>query len=210
MAKLLKEMGVKALFPTITALSEAGADETFAEWVKQPENAQALMDWYWSRTELDITTANDAQDLVRVPDLPTLRLIEIVEKHLALTHLDVAFIQQDFLRDERGKTYEAKVWMPHGAVRPMPHVRDMFAKSGFEGNTAAFMIWLMKHKRIGTFATIPEHSRLFRDGGVLSAPEAFRNQDNRILSLSKAVYAEWKSGVTYVGFREVKTPWVNP
>lgn len=203
MAKLLNEMGVKALFPTIAALAKAGADQDFAEWAEQPENAKALMDWYKSRLGEEIARAEEVRELVHVPDLPTLKFVQLVEYELKLTHLDPLFLKQEFIRDERGATFETRFWTPVSDVIPAKHVRAVFAKDGFSGNTPAFMAWLMRYRKLGSFASIPDDAGLFRSGRLRAASEAFRSLDNRLLSLSKYVRIPWNSGVTFVAFRKV-------
>ena len=143
-------------------------------------------------------------ETITVPDLSGPELIAAAEKALVLTYLDADYAKYEFLRDERGKTYEVMVWKPGREVVPGKEVRAYFKERGFHGNAAAFIAWATKHNPNGYHATILEDDRLFRGaGGGLFAPDFVRDDGRRKLSLYYGVRNRWLDGWAFVAFREI-------
>lgn len=145
-----------------------------------------------------------ATDLITVPDLSAAELVAKAKRKLRPTVLSPNLTSWDFIRDERGKTYEVQVWKPGRAVVPAEEVRPHFT-DGFTGNTAAFVAWVTKNSPLGFFASIPEDERLFRGGEYLRALSFGRDGGYRMLRLYHDVRGRWKDASwSFAAFREVK------
>jgi hypothetical protein len=149
-------------------------------------------------------SGGEKRDLVNVPDLSAAGLIQFAQEKLGLTYLDADLAKWDFVTDERGKTYEVKVWKPGRGVVPATEVREHFT-DGFVGNAAAFVAWVTKHNPEGFHASIPEDDRLFQHGGRLCAPDFLRDGGYRGLGLDDGVRGRWYGDWCFVAFREFKS-----
>jgi len=145
----------------------------------------------------------ETRDLIQVPDLTASQLVELAQKELKLNCLDPNLATWNFVTDERGKTYEVKVWKPSCVVVSADEVRKHF-KDGFVGNTAAFVAWVTKHNPEGYHATIPADDRLFQYGSDLCAPYFYRGEGGRSLNLCGDVRGRGYDYWSFVAFREVK------
>jgi hypothetical protein len=167
------------------------------------DDAQAFVDKYKTAPSKK-KRKRAARDLIQVPDLSAVELIKLAQEKLGLTYLDPDYAKYAFLHDERGKTYEAKVWKPGREVVPATEVREHFT-DGFVGNTAAFTAWLIKHDPEGYHASIPADDRLFQHGSSLCAPGFLRAESDRQLRLSDDVRYRWGGDCSFVAFREFKS-----
>lgn len=176
MAAPISQVSLQMIFPMLKALEREGADEDFVAWARKPTNAKALMDWYLSRTK--------KPDLITVPSVSAIELVEQVKAKLRTTLCDEGLVTWDFVRDERGKTYEALTWAP-GRFVSYDEVRMHFDEFEAEGNTAAFMSWVMERRPEGWWASVPsDDSRLFRAHDGLEVATFLRDDVHRRLQLT--------------------------
>jgi hypothetical protein len=154
---------------------------------------------YWDPTAQKYET-------VIVPNLPAPVLLAVVKEEVGLTELDPVYAKRGFLRNERGKTYEAVTWDP-GFLVTTDAVREHFDRLGFGGNTAAFLEWIKKDRGDGWFVTIPDDRWLFHDAGRrLYVPCFLRSSapDDSIRSLRLNETLRWWYRTTFVAFREIR------
>lgn len=148
----------------------------------------------------------DTRDLITVPDLSAAELVAHAKKTLALhaPHPETDLETWDFIRDERGKTYEVQTGKLDRMFVLASKVREHFT-DGFVGNTAAFVAWVIKHNPEGHYASFPEDDRLIRGVGFLCVPGFIRREPNmHMLSLHGVGDRRWGSHWIFVAFREVK------
>lgn len=150
----------------------------------------------------------DRFDLITVPHVTSVELIDQAQEKLGLTYLDKAFGKWDFIRDELGNVYQVGIWTPRRSVRPSLEVRSHF-QHGFVGNTTAFVVWATKFRPEGWYASIPEDDKLFRGGGGLFEDDAdlcapYFYLDHELCGLGMGCATErWGDGCTFVAFRKV-------
>jgi len=145
---------------------------------------------------------------VTVPDLPANELIALArrsfqEAGIPLTYLDSDYNGWNFLLDERGKTF--RVFTRNvGREWESEEARTWQKSIGADGNTAAFIAWVIKHKPMGLFTSIPnDRARLFRySSGILYAPFFYRDGDRRKLDLSD-VRSRWDAVSFAVAFSAI-------
>jgi len=143
------------------------------------------------------------ESFVDVSNLSASSLVTKATMELKTTLCSRELQNWDFVRDERGKTYEV---MTHSFGRDVStdEVRNHFRALGFAGNTAAFVAWVTKHKPDGYHASILDFGRLWRtaDNTNLSTPFFKRNGDFLDLGLC-SIEHKWGWGWIFVAFREV-------
>ena len=149
-----------------------------------------------------VLPVSDATNCITVPDLSAVQLLEWVRSRLTLEYPISAIEGWDFVRDERGKTYEVEVWTPGCRVVPAWEVRPHFS-NGFFGNTAAFIAWVEMTNPLGQFASIPEDDRLYCLGSQLRALNFERVNGRRGSFDSRHVRNRWGASWSFVAFREV-------
>ena len=149
------------------------------------------------------------ENIIVVPKLSTLGL-----NRRAREKLDLTFSRLDYypglniIRDEVGKRFEVLTHSFDHIVQT-EEVLKFFSKKGFLGSSTAFMVWLIKNKPKGRFASIPDGERTLYTS---SGPPCLLTFDNftRTRSLDlRSVGPAWsaRKGLrswTFVAFREIK------
>lgn len=164
----------------------------------------AYEDWL---TEQPVGVSS-APETVTVPDLPVAELIALAEQSfkdagIPLTYLNPDYSGWDFLLNERGKTFRVftntftKDWEADDA-------RAWQEDIGADGNTAAFIAWVIARKPTGYFVSIPnDDSPLCRDSdGRLCVPYFRRDADHRRLLLNDVRHG-WHRDYSVVAFRAI-------
>lgn len=212
----LDQLGLKQLFPTIRALAEAGADEQFAKWVREPGNAGRVVQLY--------RDSIDDRDLVVIPDISSREMLQqLIKKMGRQFTIDRRYLDWDFLVGEHGKCYEAFQWNG-GECTKSRDVWNHFQFFGADGNVAAFTAWLLKHGATleERYVTLPsDSSKLYQDpeSGQRLIPDFAKdgdgavNQDEGSERRGDALCLEWEqeeasehgfNSVIWVAFREAK------
>lgn len=200
MAKPITKIENDVLSSTLRCLAQAGANTEHADWIRGPGNAERLIKFIEERRSLALS---EQKLLVTVPDLTPANLVAQVHDTLTLTDFNESYASWDFIRDERGKTYEVLVWKP-GRVVTSDEVRKHFAALGADGNTAAFLVWIVKNDPKGWFVSIPsQDARLFQQAADFAAPGYYRGAGDRMLGF-KFVDTEFHEDYCFIAFREVK------
>lgn len=197
-AKLIKliedgEIGVGSLSEVVNEIAKGNYDAEFV---------QALIEKRVSFSR------------VTVPDLSSAQLIEAARKRFH--DLDPDLVSWDFVRDERGKTFEFALFYTTMNQKCAPEqVHEYFRKLGMDGNIAAFIVWATCFNPAGVYSTIPsEDSQMLRMGDDLCTAALLRFPPKKLTdklrsylclghNISSASSEEdvvW----AYVGFREVK------
>ncbi len=163
-------------------------------------------------------TKDSPRDIISVPDLSRAELYQLAKARIGVTSYDEAFENWDFyanqptmLKKIAGKKYDVLTWHPKPVSERVEtkrdrkyktddEVRELFEELGVEGNTAAFVTWLMDMKKIpmGCYATIPPQGKIpcfycNEDGG-----RGFYFKD----ACNENVWS-YDDGWTLVAFREV-------
>jgi len=159
MATPLSLVGMQTLFPTIMELTKAGADEEFARWARDPQNASALMAWYAQQGGV---IAGDNL-LVTVPDVSAAELIEQVRVALGITDIDGPLREWDIMRGEGGKTFEVSLMR---AKDGPAYIRSPEFPDGYVGSVAAYLAWIAKTKAIHVRLSQQPYRGLVMSGGV--------------------------------------------
>ncbi|MEI7512851.1 MAG: hypothetical protein WCK01_05345 [Candidatus Uhrbacteria bacterium] len=142
---------------------------------------------------------------VTVPDLPADRMIKLIDKLFEPSYLDPDFVGWDFMRGERGKTFDVKVWTPDNDLASANEVRSHFKKrNNFRGNTAALLAWFAKCDHDGRYATVPENKHLYMLGRSGCLPQCIRTEGDAKLHLFRSVNGPCvaSEGWTFLGFKE--------
>jgi hypothetical protein len=146
----------------------------------------------------------EGRELIEVPDLSASELTALAKKQLDVDRGDDALDKWDFIRDESGKTYEVLVWKSDCEVTT-EEVREHFKAEGADGNTAAFIAWVVKNRPKGKFTSIPlDDFRLFQRVAGLCALR-FRWDKRRYFTFGFNVSYPWPVGWSFVAFREIPT-----
>lgn len=169
---------------------------------------------------MNLSQENKKPDLVTVPNLSAAELVVEAVRKLSIYVLSPDYASWDFIRDERGRTYEAITWSPN-SVRSMEEyvtmheAREHFRRLGADGNTPAFIAWIMKNDPMGYWRSVPsEDDRLLRE----DTPQFLRNvefelyapsflrlpDDQRNLELCLLDGSRWAPH-SYVAFRKVES-----
>lgn len=144
------------------------------------------------------------ENIVTVPDMSAADLVALAKQNLALTHLDEDLPRWDFIQDERGKRYEVLIWSP-GRDVVATDTRAYFSERKFNGNTAAFIAWVVARNPEGYWASTPdEAARLWRDprSRRLCALRFIRDGADSWLNID-FVGNGWGSHWSLVAFREI-------
>lgn len=158
----------------------------------------ANTDWFFA----ELKPKESGLNRITVPNLSAAALIAQADERLGLERLESGYLEHDFVRDEGGKTYAVMVWKPEACIST-EEVRKHFSDLGFDGNSAAFVAWVTKHKLEGYYASIPsDDSRLFLREGRLYVPLFYRDEHGLRLDLD-VVTTKWVEGLSFVAFREV-------
>ena len=143
---------------------------------------------------------------VTVPDLSSRKLVKLAVKTLNLTYVDPDFKKWDFVGEDRGCTFETRIWLHDRNCAPAEYVREQFEKRGFTGNTAAFIAWMLEHGLGNRYSTVPPDKRMFRLGNALCVPHTRFDAERRKLCLHRSPFGEWDESETwhFLAFRKVK------
>ena len=150
---------------------------------------------------------------VTVPDLSARELIELARKELEITDFaqdedeETAWLEWDFMRGERGKTYEATAlytvscWPPNFDL-----VREHFRAYDQFGSTAVLLAWLIKYKPEGLCTSVPEEEHFFKgygphEGTFISCREQGSGYRGLYVDDSPGDYDGW---CTFLGFVQAK------
>ncbi len=145
----------------------------------------------------------ESRDLITVPDLSAAELTKLAREKLSLAYLDDDLVKWNFIMDERGKTYEVKSWKPAREVMPVVEVQNHFT-DGFVGNTAAFITLMIRDNPEGYHSSIPESSRLLRNGCNVQAPIFVRERRRGRMRAGDAVRNLLPRNACLWAFCEVK------
>lgn len=141
--------------------------------------------------------------IIEVPDLSAAELIARAKCDFESMHLDANLASWDFIQDERGKKYEVMEWYPQ-SITFSSEVLSFFKSYGFDGNTAAFIAWIIERKPKGYYVSIPANEdRLFRgqSNARLDAPASTTDGGPRLYLCS--VRLEWSNWWSFVAFRQI-------
>ncbi len=154
------------------------------------------------------------KETITVPKLSASWLIETARTELNLKEISNCFNEWDFLTDECGKTYEVKTWKFDSEFVSTAEIREQFT-GGFEGNTAAFISWVIKRKPEGRYASIPTDDKIYYSSSengrrpMICAAHFFNRGDHLGLHMCNAVTGgvhahKWHGDTVFVAFRELK------
>lgn len=204
----LKKIPADILSSTIAAMSDAGATRAHADWVLRPGNAEKLI------THMDELMRPPR--IITVPDLSPIELVARAECDIKTTHLSDEFAVWDFYQHRvpidqpersiqtRGKRYEVLTYAP-GKIQTTDQVRRYFKGLNADGNTGAFISWVMESLPRGVHVSIPYDDTLLwrrQESGTLYALYFDHEDDRRGLDL-RMVNRDWHEGWTFVAFREI-------
>lgn len=215
----VREGGVP--FEAIHRLGKEGGRETVKKIVRM-----AYADWLAEQPqrredgELHGRGGMSGQSTVLVADLfAAERVVKVEEafraKGIPLTYLNEAYRTWDYtqyrfsegqeprfieVRDER---YEVLTWKP-GEYKTTQQIRDHFSELNADGNTAAFLTWIMETHLTGSYVSIPsEDALLWRDPlGDLCAPFFYQIGGDRTLGLC-LVGGRLDDAWVFVAFRKL-------
>jgi hypothetical protein len=147
-----------------------------------------------------------ALDRIKVPNLSSRKLVKEAAKKLGLTFVDPDFKRWDFIGDDRGRTFDTRIWMHDRDRIPAEYVREQFTKRDFHGNVAAFITWMLEHDLGNRYSTIPRDREMFRLGDSLVVPHTRAYGDDRKLCLFRSPFGVWEERETwhFLAFKKVK------
>ena len=141
--------------------------------------------------------------IIKVPNLSASELLAYARKEIGHLEIDQTFAKWDFIRGERGKTYEV---LTHYFVRGVAdgEVLAYFKERGFVGNTAAFVAWVTKHKPRGWHMTVPEMGDRLRRGSEFEPEVPSFNYLDGGYSLFLNLVEDTGDRDMFVAFREIQ------
>jgi len=190
------------------------------QMIKRGEIPRAIMQAIIEGKVVVRSAANDKPTVVvgiiTVPVLYPSVLVTRAYHRIDPTYLSNDFTNWDFTQHRveegqsartikvHGKRYEVLTWQP-GEGRSTEQVREHFKALNADGNTAAFIAWVMETMPSGYHISIPcDDTLLWREpvSGGLCAPFFFHDIANRMLCLG-GVYGGWHDRSVFVAFREL-------
>ena len=146
--------------------------------------------------------------VVTLPQSTTSRiLLERARRELSLSDIHDGFYEMEIVPDIFLPAYEVLFFSPERPMQP-EEVRETFLRHDADGNTGAFLAWLMMQKRDGSFMTVPkDDQRLWKSHAThtLHAPAFSCINGKRVLRLNELV-GGFSSVWSYLGFRLKTAP----
>ncbi len=143
-------------------------------------------------------------DFVQIPTNVTAKdMAKLAERELKLTSPEDLTRQCDFMRDEPGKRYEAMTWSP-GCYVDQDEIQEYFRTFGFQGNTAAFIMWLLQKQPLGVWVSIHRMHPTLELHGRAAREDTFVAYYRNIVVRRTLFYAgmsDFDGG--FVAFREI-------
>lgn len=149
--------------------------------------------------QTSLQSAAESPSIVTVPDMSSADLIRHATQTLQGVSIDWEFESWDFLKDEdRGMSFEVRT---HAFGRRVwtAEVCKHFLRGGYEGNTAAFIAYVIDRRPRGWITSLSvKMSRLYRDRSehTFKAP-CFKGVDLFLASVNDHWSSEW----TFASFR---------
>ena len=147
------------------------------------------------------------RNFVFVPDNSSNGTLATTKSRLMMygDQIDDRFLGWDFMHDSGGEFYEVTRFSSRNIGTDSNDVRAYFQEKGFEGNVAAFLVWIEKERpNNAAYGTIPPDDKLRKDSrsDQLLVPFLCKRLGKPVLDF-QSVNSTWFSNHVFVGFKKI-------